>query len=144
MFIEGDSFEFESNDTIFIQNNNRMQTRIGRIASNGSGNAYIRSLGLTGLTIGSMLMTGQNNTGLQVYQNRTTVNIGQIDGSNQSGNIGVEVAGVSQLIGSILVIRTLNSECLRINAIGQPVTPQSDLKFSMLSTINGFISHINW
>lgn len=131
LFVAGDSLEINSNNSVFISNNNRMQTRIGRIASAGSGNTYVQSSGLSGFTIGSLLLLGQNNIGLQVANGRATTQIGQIDGQNQTGNVGIDISGESQLLGSIIAIRMLDSPCLRMSTSSSAAV--SDVKFSTMS-----------
>lgn len=129
MFIESDNLQFFSNGSQFITNNGRLQTRIGRIISDGNGNTFVTSNGLSGFTIGTITMIGVNNIGLNVTDQRATMNIGQIDGSAQPGNIGIRVIGNSQLLGSVLAIRTQDNYCLFMDTIGQ----LSDIRFSVMS-----------
>lgn len=135
LFVAGDSFEISTNSSTIITNNNRMQTRIGRIASDGSNNIYVQSSGTAGYTIGSMLMLGQNNTGLQVLNGRTTTQIGQIDGQGQPGNLGIDISGTSQVLGSIIAMRMFDSPCVRMN--NSSLTSISDIKFSTMSIESG-------
>lgn len=137
LFIESDSIEVQGSENIFVDNNSRMQTKIGRLASDGSDNTFVRANGLTGLNIGTITMASTGNLALSIENDRTLVNIGQINGSAQPGNRGVFVTGNSQIVGTIMAIRMFDNYCFFTQASGQMIT---NLKIGSAVVLNAATS----
>lgn len=139
MFIESDNIEVQANGCAFIDNALRLQTKIGRLISSGNNNIFVRARGLTGLTIGTITMVGTGNLGLSIENNRTTINIGQIDGSAQPGNIGISAINDSQILGGVIAIRMNDNYCLDFETNGLT----SDLKVGTITVVNAAASAIH-
>ena len=132
------AWQAESEGSQMINNTARMQVRIGFFVTSSSNNIMVNTTGtILGLTIGSIRMDGNNNTGLLI-RGPTLMEIGQILGNN-SGCTGILVEDPGQLYGRISRIMMQDQSCMEFRS-----SQKSNITFDwMTNQANSYVIYVD-
>jgi len=122
------AWQCNCDQTKFVLNFGRLQTRIGFFVSDSSNSVFFENAGdVMGIVCGSIRMNGNNNVGITSVGS-TIVDIGQIL-ANNSGNSGIFVQDPGQLYGRISRIITQDQSCIEFTS-----SRDSNITFDWMTT----------
>lgn len=139
MRFEVAAYQCQTNGSQIISNQSQLQIRIGVLIVFGSGNTCIGSSGsVVGIAVGSVRLEGNSNTAIRA-SGPTIMDIGQILGNLQPGNIGIIVDDPGQLYGRVGRILMQDQSCLEFHS-----SRESNISFDwMINGENAYVIYVD-